>query len=187
MQHFPAGRQLGLHRCHTTLEINPGIVGKHMALRNQSTQLFEHIGSEGRVEKHDIERLDGYLAQILECVRLAYRRAFCAQLFDIAFQCSDGKRGFFHEHGRGRAARQSLKSQRAGAREEIQAPGAFDARCQPVKQRFPNALRCRPKARHIGDIEQTAAPVSRYNTQPSWRRLFVSSGAPSCHYSFTIE
>src|SRR5699024_9196028 len=71
----------------------------------------------------------------------------------------------FYEGDTGGTARQCFQTQRAGAGEQIQTAGARDARRQPVKQGFADAIRRRAQLGARADVDATAAPLATDDAQ----------------------
>jgi len=136
-------------------------------LFQQSTQVIEHVGNEGWVQEDDIKWSVMPARQPGTGVSLNDAGPVRPQDRNVFAQHGDGLPRLFDKDDSASPARQGLQAKSPRPSEQIEAMRAGEAYRKPVEQRLANPLRSRAQTRHIRHIQQTTAPVSRYNTQPS--------------------
>ena len=176
---MPAGGQVRLWPVARLFQVNVRAIGQQLLLRQSPAAIFEQIGGKRRIQEHEVEFLTVRAVQVFHRVQLQYDRPRGIQGLDIVIQCLDRPRRFFNEHRAFRTTRQSLQTQRAGAGKQVEAASAMNLWRQPVKQRLADPLGAWSQSRNVRNSQQTTAPVSRYNTQPS--RLWFAPCVSFCH------
>jgi len=153
------------------LDIDERAGRQQSAFIEESTQFLVATVSERRVEEYDVVGSRGVpLLQEIVPVHLMHSDARCGQEANILAQPRRRCRRILDQVDGFRAPRQRLEPERAGTGKEVQATSALDDRRNPVEQRFPYPCRRRPQSLDIRDRQKAASPLSRYNTQPPWRR-----------------
>ena len=85
-------------------KVDQGVVCQYVLLFHQSTQIFEHVGSEGRVEKSEIECLAALALQPGNGIGLDDAPTLGVEEANIVAQHGDGLRRLFDKDDTASAA-----------------------------------------------------------------------------------
>ena len=151
------------------LDVNKRVRCKPATVTEQCTQFFVAGRGERRIQEDDVVLpAECPLSQKLVGIMLMNSGVRVSQRLHIRPQLCSGAGRHLDEVRMRRASGQRFEAQRAGSGKQIEATGAFDNRREPVKQRLANPVGGRPKPWLVCNRQDTTAPFSRYNTQPSW-------------------
>lgn len=165
-QHRPACGQRRQLLAARHLEVDTRACGQPAAAK-QCTQLGEIHGTEGRIEKYQVER-PCYAGEEAPCVGHDDLRALRTEAAQALLQQPGDARLALDEARFGSTARQGLQAEHASACKQVEAAHAGNDRCEPVEQGLAHPVTARPYRGLVAHRQAAPAPGATDDAHRAW-------------------